>query len=238
MARTEAGDPTDNATARSGPWTDLGLTLPIFLIYHLGVIQLDVRNAADPVTRQLMDLAAYNAVFYWAFTLGLTALFVGLLVAAGRGKALRWHAFALLMIEAVIYAVAMRFAAAYVVGKVSLANMPQGGAFQSLIMSFGAGFYEELAFRVGLFGLGFKLLTILFPLSGWKRWLSALGWALLTSMFFSLWHYIGEMGDPMELKSFVFRWVCGLAFIAIYRFRGFAPAVWTHALYDVWVMVL
>jgi hypothetical protein len=26
--------------------------------------------------------------------------------------------------------------------------------------------------------------------------------------------------------------------VAIYAFRGFAPAVWTHALYDVWVLVL
>lgn len=30
---------------------------------------------------------------------------------------------------------------------------------------------------------------------------------------------------------------CGLVLTAIYAFRGFAPAVWTHALYDVWVMV-
>ena len=40
------------------------------------------------------------------------------------------------------------------------------------------------------------------------------------------------------LQTFVFRAVCGLILTAIYAFRGFAPAVWTHALYDVWVMVL
>jgi hypothetical protein len=32
--------------------------------------------------------------------------------------------------------------------------------------------------------------------------------------------------------------MCGLAFTLIYAFRGFAPAVWTHAIYDIWVLVL
>ena len=53
---------------------------------------------------------------------------------------------------------------------------------------------------------------------------------------FSAWHYVGPLGDPFELRSFVFRWVCGLVFTLIYVFRGFAPVVWTHALYDIWVL--
>jgi len=32
--------------------------------------------------------------------------------------------------------------------------------------------------------------------------------------------------------------VCGLAFTGIFVLRGFGPAVWTHALYDIWVLVL
>jgi hypothetical protein len=53
---------------------------------------------------------------------------------------------------------------------------------------------------------------------------------------FSGWHYFGQFGEPFELRSFVFRWVCGLVFTLIYVFRGFAPVVWTHALYDIWVL--
>jgi hypothetical protein len=55
---------------------------------------------------------------------------------------------------------------------------------------------------------------------------------------FSGWHYVGALGDTFDAKSFVFRWVCGMVFTAIYAFRGFAPAVWTHTIYDVWVMAL
>ena len=42
--------PKENKLAASGPLTDLALTLPIFLAYHLGVVFLPVRNAADMVT--------------------------------------------------------------------------------------------------------------------------------------------------------------------------------------------
>ncbi|MBL9109934.1 MAG: CPBP family intramembrane metalloprotease, partial [Myxococcales bacterium] len=34
---------------KPGAWVDLGLTLPIFVIYHLSVIFLDVKNATDMV---------------------------------------------------------------------------------------------------------------------------------------------------------------------------------------------
>jgi hypothetical protein len=71
-----------------------------------------------------------------------------------------------------------------------------------------------------------------------RRWGITVGWAVLSAMLFSAWHYIGELGDPFEWRTFMFRWVCGLFFTAIYSFRGFAPAVWTHTLYDAWVLLL
>jgi hypothetical protein len=71
-----------------------------------------------------------------------------------------------------------------------------------------------------------------------KRMLFKLGWGVVAAAVFSGWHYIGSLGDSFDMTSFVFRWVCGLVFTVIYWFRGFAPAVWTHALYDVWVLVL
>ena len=65
-----------------------------------------------------------------------------------------------------------------------------------------------------------------------------MAWAIASAVVFSGWHYVGPLSDPFHVQTFVFRAVCGLVLTAIYGFRGFAPAVWTHALYDVWVMVL
>jgi membrane protease YdiL (CAAX protease family) len=81
------------------------------------------------------------------------------------------------------------------------------------------------------------VLGLIGGLPRFKRFLVAVTWALVSSVAFSAWHYVGDLGDPFELRSFVFRAVCGLVFTAIYSFRGFAPAVWTHTIYDAWVMI-
>lgn len=228
----------------SGPWTDLGLTLPIFVGYHLGVVVLPVRNAADLVTFELITLANNNLFAYSALTLAIAAVYVGVLWVAGRGRALRWERFVYIGIEGIVYAFTMRLIAASVVGNLGLSSiiaLARGidSGFAGLVMSFGAGFYEEVMFRVILFGLGARLLIYLFPIPvPAKRFVVKVTWAVITAAIFSGWHYVGPMGDDFDLVSFVFRWVCGIVFCFIYWFRGFAPAVWTHALYDVWVLVL
>jgi len=224
----------------SDAWSDLVLTLPIFVGYHLGVIFLPIRNAADVVTRELVALADHNMAAYGGLTLGIGLAFVMVLGLLGRGHALRWQRFALIATEGIVYAVAMRVVAGYVVGSVFLG--PQGqplGVTAGTVLSLGAGFYEEIAFRVGLFGVGLKVVRPLFgATSGSNKAFVSVAWALVTAGVFSGWHYVGDLGDPFDLRSFVFRWVCGVVFVTIYAFRGFAPVVWTHTLYDLWVLVL
>jgi membrane protease YdiL (CAAX protease family) len=166
----------------------------------------------------------------------------------GRGRALRVRKIVQIAIEGAAYALAMGVATSWVVGKLfagpSAAEV--AGPFAGLVMSMGAGFYEELAFRALLFGLGAKLLVWLF---GGRRPMrrSAPGlagivaitvWALVCAGMFSAMHYMGALGDPFDLPSFVARAVLGLALTLVFVLRGFAAAVWTHALYDVWVLVL
>jgi CAAX prenyl protease-like protein len=220
-------------------WSDLFLTLPMFVGYHLGVIFLPVRNAADVVTRELVALADHNMAAYGLLTVAIGGTYAVLLVLAGRGHALKWHRFLWMAGEGILYAIAMRLVANYVVGRVFLAEGVPQGAFAGLVMSLGAGFYEELAFRVILFGAGLKVIALFYPPSTTLRRLFVPAfWALATAAVFSGWHYVGALGDTFESQSFLFRWVCGGVFVAIYALRGFAPAVWTHTVYDVWAMVL
>jgi Type II CAAX prenyl endopeptidase Rce1-like len=242
--------------APSTAWTDLGLTLPVFVFYHLGVVFLPVRNAADLVTQNLVDLARHSRLTYVALTLGLGALFVGVLLLLGRRQVLRWESFAWLALEGVLYAVAMRLIASSVVGRLFLgsglaaglaaqAAGPAAGLvasveqeFTGLVMSLGAGLYEEIAFRVLLFGLGLRCLKVLWPpRSWWRRAAQAVGWAICCAALFSAWHHFGAFADTLDGRVFVFRMVCGLVFTLIYATRGFAPAVWTHVVYDLWVLV-
>jgi len=236
----QALEPTP-APKRSDPWSDLALTLPIFVAYHLGVAFLPMRNAADLVTKELVTLADNNLAAYGGLTLAIGALFVSVLVVLGKGQKFELSRFGLVAAEGLFYALVMGSVASFVVGKLHLdAGAPPAeiGAFAGFVMSLGAGFYEEIAFRVILFGLGAKVLRLFAePISDERARLLAFGWAIVCALVFSGWHYVGAFGDPFELRSFIFRSVCGLAFTLIYVLRGFAPAVWTHVIYDIWVLV-
>ena len=103
-----------------------------------------------------------------------------------------------------------------------------------LMISLGAGLYEELLFRVLLVS---GLTLIAKRALGWKPLAAGIGATLLSALIFSIFHYIGPLGDPWELRSFVFRLIAGLFFSGLYILRGFGIAAWTHALYDVIVLV-
>jgi hypothetical protein len=249
----------DRLGDRPGAWVDLGLTLPIFLVYHLAVVFLGVQNATDMVTGTLMSLSAGDKSKYLLATLCIGVIFAGTFALLGRGQAFRPRKFVQILIEGVIYAVAMALVANAVVGGLfaSVSSGPGGsiqseGRFVGFIMSLGAGFYEELTFRVILFGLGAKVLVWLFGkqrvvLSGtssagasgfsFRSLLVMCGWAIACALIFSGVHYIGPLSDDFKLTSFTFRAVLGLILTLIYVTRGFAAAVWTHAIYDVWVLV-
>jgi hypothetical protein len=229
--------PAELAPKKSDAWTDLGLTLPIFVAYHLGVAFLPVRNAADPVTAELRALASHNILLYAGLTLGIGVAFVVVLAVLGKREVIEKKKFLFIALEGALYAFLMRFIGGYVVGSLRLGPPGGSGLFTSVIMALGAGFYEEIAFRVGLFGVGAFALKKLLGKGPRTVALTAV-WALASAMVFSGWHHVGQLGEAFHFEAFVFRAVCGLVLTAIYAFRGFAPAVWTHALYDVWVMVL
>jgi membrane protease YdiL (CAAX protease family) len=242
----------DRLRDRPGAWVDLGLTLPIFLVYQLSVVFLGVQNATDMVTGALLSLSHGDRTTYLLATFAIGVIFAGVFALAGRGQAFRPKKFLQIGLEGVVYAFLMRLAAGYVVGSLFAgpSSIKDQGAFVGFVMSLGAGFYEELAFRVVLFGLGAKVLVTLFahqkmeltgtaPTSRLSLKTIAIMavWSLVCALIFSGVHYVGAMSDPFQPASFVFRFVLGLALTLIYTTRGFAAAVWTHALYDVWVLV-
>lgn len=111
----------------------------------------------------------------------------------------------------------------------------QGGTFgqlpisAQLVVSLGAGLYEELLFRVllvsGLIVVG-KWLGL--PTKG-----NVALAVVLSALIFSGFHYVGPYGDTLTLPSFTFRAVAGLLLSGLYVARGFGIVAWTHALYDV-----
>jgi len=103
-----------------------------------------------------------------------------------------------------------------------------------LMLSLGAGIYEELLFRVVLVGL---LAWGARRLLGWRPLVAGIAATVLGALIFSAFHYIGPFGDRFEVYSFVFRTIAGLFFSGLYLLRGFGITAWTHALYDVFLLL-
>jgi Type II CAAX prenyl endopeptidase Rce1-like len=104
-----------------------------------------------------------------------------------------------------------------------------------LMLSLGAGLYEELFFRVILVtGLAAGARAVF----GWGTRGAGILAAVVGAFIFSAFHYIGPFGDRLELQSFTFRMLSGLAFSGLYLLRGFGITAWTHALYDSFLLLL
>jgi membrane protease YdiL (CAAX protease family) len=98
-------------------------------------------------------------------------------------------------------------------------------------LSLGAGVYEELVFRFYLCGA----LKLLFDkLLGLKPLPSVLLTVLISSVAFSLYHYLGS--EHFSIFSFVFRSVAGAYFAVLFWYRGLGISAGSHAAYDLIVV--
>lgn len=221
--------------------------LPLLVLYELGAVLIagrdsGMRNGADVLLRTL--LAAGGVQGTLAFTAAL-ALGAAVLVGLERRKKrvpLRGAYFAGMLAESAVLAVVFGgiIAAATQVllsGGVRLAADGGGLArlpmLDGVVLSLGAGIYEELLFRVLLTGGLFALLAAV----GVRRTTAGVLAVVVSAFIFSAFHYIGPYAYPLELNSFTFRFLAGLAFSALFMVRGFGVAAWTHALYDVFLVL-
>ncbi|MBW8773180.1 MAG: CPBP family intramembrane metalloprotease [Gemmatimonadetes bacterium] len=108
------------------------------------------------------------------------------------------------------------------------------GLSTQVMLSLGAGIYEELLFRVILVS---GLAWLAKRAFGWLPGASSLFAVAVGALIFSAFHYVGPYGDAWQLQSFVFRFIAGLLFSGLFVLRGFGITAWTHALYDVFLSV-
>jgi hypothetical protein len=114
------------------------------------------------------------------------------------------------------------------------AQLESLGWWTTLMVSLGAGIYEELLFRVILVSaLAFAANRVL----GLRPLPAGVTAVIVGAIIFSAFHYIGPYADPWRLDSFTFRMIGGIVFSAMYLLRGFGITAWTHALYDVFLLL-
>lgn len=218
------------------------ISLPLLLLYEALIF------ISQPDTEQAVRIS----VDVWMKTLfgyfGRDILSITLIVAAllgvvilyrerNRLSTLKLSYFLTMLAEATVYAFVLGLVIASAISGllqiVQPATFNELSVMQQLALSLGAGLYEELFFRVILV----SALLFLFNKILIKKYM-AYGLAMVVAaLMFSLVHYIGEFGDPFTLGSFLFRFLFGLALNAIYIWRGFGIAAWTHAIYDLIIIL-
>jgi len=101
---------------------------------------------------------------------------------------------------------------------------------EDLLLSVGAGIYEELLFRL----IAITVLIILFVNTFGMKEIAGVAMAvIISSLMFGLHHYapIGE--DPWAAGTFAFRAAAGAYLAVVFVARGFGLAVGCHVIYDV-----
>jgi membrane protease YdiL (CAAX protease family) len=212
------------------PLASLLFILPLLIAYEAGILVLGrhaVHNGAEVWLRRLLDLVGFGQYLL------LPALTVGLLLAWHHLTHDSWRLKTTLVppmyLESAVLAVAL-LGIAHLQGALLGAIGPAVSIWSGparLVSYLGAGIYEELLFRLLMLPAAAALFRLL-RLAPERQLPAAV---ILTSLVFSLAHYVGP--ESWSWFSFLFRFVAGVFFAVLFLLRGFGIAAGTHALYDV-----
>jgi membrane protease YdiL (CAAX protease family) len=221
--------------------TSVVLVLPLFVAYQLGILATGgLRNGVDFVSKTLFLLFNNSMLGYLVFNAAILLLFGGVLAYQHKKGALHPRIFPWMLLESAVYALLLGSTVIFLINAIGLGGLLQIAAaagepslnlVEKLVMSAGAGLYEEVVFRLFLMG---GLFLLAHKVIGLPRMLGAILAVLASSVIFSAVHHISE---PFTMSAFTFRIFAGLLFAIIFQVRGLAVAAYTHFLYDVYVMV-
>ena len=243
----------------SAPLTGFLFALPLFLVYHAGLWWLN--TFAGLRWANAVDIAIAN----WLGHLGMAGpllsfilvVIVFLTMHAMAGKSWHWpplYTWLLMIMESLILALPV-FLLSRMVASI-LDYLPLNAMLDiseeleptiswqaNMVLSCGAGVYEEFFFRVLVMGaLVLAFDKLLGMRSGWKYVFAA----VLQALLFSASHHLaGGMEEILSvaqareaLPVFAFRTVAGIYFAFIYVERGFGISAGAHAAYDLMVVLL
>ncbi|WP_432798605.1 lysostaphin resistance A-like protein [Poriferisphaera sp. WC338] len=229
------------------PFQGLLFLLPLIVLYELGAL-LYVRengNTLPTLKAELLLSKFFNLFgvtgYYLPGLILVVVLFCWHLVRRDPWKP-EFRLYVIMWVESLVWTLPLLVFAAIVMreqqgGSEAVAvlqaaeaagNGASGGIPDlqaGLLLSVGAGIYEELLFRL----IGIALLhTLLVDVLALPPYVGAMGAVLGSSLAFAWVH-----PDAQALGMFAFYTVAGIYFAAVYLARGFGIVVATHALYDV-----
>lgn len=210
--------------------------LPLLVFYEIGIIlySSETRNTADVIVKKPFEIFGNHA----------TLVFNSLIIIVSccsifyieKENRLSCGIFIPMFLESAAYAFSLGYVSLFFVHgylPFDITNLYVQSFINGIIISIGAGIYEEILFRLLLLSI---LYMFIVKILKFNAIIGSLFSILLCACIFSIMHYIGLAGNSFSTSTFLFRAAAGFVLSAIFVFRGLGIAVYTHAIYDILII--
>ena len=210
--------------------------LPLLAFYEIGIViyGTETKNAADVLVKKPFEIFGDSASL--AFNSLIIIISFCSIFYVEKKKRLSCGIFIPMLFESMVYGFFLGYVTLFFVHgylPFDITNSYAQNFIKGVIISLGAGIYEEILFRMLLLSL---LYFIIIKALRINPIIGSLCSILICASIFSIMHYTGASGDSFSISSFSFRLVAGIVLSAIFIFRGLGIAVYTHAIYDILVI--
>ena len=236
----ERSEPTEGYFAESEqPFTSLVFLLPLILVYEIGTRYYttaaqhgrDQQIIAFTLMQRFFRLFGVNGQHLPA--VAVVTILLSWHIASKRSWRFNWSTLLGMAAESVLLALPLIALARELARYFPLAAI-RASRQDVIILSLGAGVYEELVFRLGLFALlSFALKDALRLHAVWVY----LGVVVFSALAFSAYHYLSPL-EHFQGRAFIFRTAAGAYFGLIFLFRGFGITAACHASYDLLILFI
>jgi len=216
----------------------LAFLLPLIVFYEVGTFL----TSPDASMAQQERVVAFQMLRWFIGLFGTTSFFlpglavVAIFLAWHIASGQEWHVERSTVVGMAIESVVLAIPLLVLDRAVHLAGAHAGGLrdwLSQVVLSIGAGIYEELVFRLIFISL---MLLLLVDVLGLPRNASLLVIIMLSGAVFSAHHHWPPANEPFALVPFLFRAAAGVYLAGVFALRGFGVAAGCHAAYDVIVV--
>ena len=195
----------------------------------------EIRNLADVFIRDRFYILGEISQLFYVFIL-ISAVIIYVIYNYDKYESYSFSVFysSLMIIEGFALSLILLFIINGFSVFESKYNFSSNPYFINFYSSVGAGIWEEVFFRLFLFGFISYIIRFFFG----NKFFSIFFALIISSIFFSLFHYIGNLGELFAINTFIIRFVAGVLLCLIYIKRGLGIACITHILYDVMLFTI
>lgn len=220
------------------PLNCLLFVLPWLIVFEAGLLWRQT-HASHPLPslvackliERFVELLGASGLYFPGLL--LVAILLGWHIVSKHPWTFEWSTLFGMLGESVVWAIPL-----YVLN--SVLHQARRGSAESLwvddlILSIGAGIYEELVFRLIAITLLSLILIDVFALN---KNATLVFIFLFSAALFAAQHHQPFGNDPFDTVKFLFRTGAGLYLTGIFVFRGFGIAAGCHAVYDIMVVTI